>query len=340
MLPLRLLKCSSSLAGLRKICNATQFQRLLVLNQRQTICSSFYCTQIKKNEIVVETVKSSELLQEAIVKKKQQLQEKKQQIQENLHEKKLQFQEKKLQIQDNLHEKKQQFKENLHEKKLLIQENIRDTKSKVEEVIERENIFTVPNGLCIARIVMSPYLGYVIVQGDFSLAMGLMVTAGLTDLADGYIARNWKGQKSNFGSFLDPLADKCLMATLVVSLTYCSLMPLWLAVTILFRDVFLIAAAFVIRYKSLPPTHRSLSRYFDATHVTAQLAPTFISKVNTAVQLFTVAATLGAPVWSYVDHPALHGLWYLTGATTAAAALSYLVKKDTYKYIRREMKRK
>lgn len=311
MLPLRFLRCSSRLAGLRKACNthtiSTKFylpvtvtnasRRLL---EKQLRITSFYCTQIKKNDIAVKTVKSTELLKEALEKKKQQLQERKQQI----------------------------------------QENIRETRTKVEEAIVRENIFTIPNALCIGRIAMSPYLGYVIVQSDFKLAVGLMVFAGLTDLADGWIARTWKGQASKFGSFLDPLADKCLMATLVVSLGYCNLMPLWLAVTILFRDVFLIAAAFVIRYKSLPSSHRTLSRYFDATHVTAQLEPTFISKVNTAVQLFTVAASLGAPVWEYVDHPALHGLWYLTGATTVAAAISYVVKKDTYRYLQRGMKRK
>lgn len=313
MLPLRLLK---NTCRLQKLCNlsskhllTTEFHLPTSLNrkllEKYLTTTVFYCTQVKKNGLAtIKTVKGTELLQEAIVKKKQQLQEKKQQIQENL----------------------------------------RDTRTKVRErvelVIERENIFTIPNALCISRIIMSPYLGYVIVQGDFSLAVGLMVVAGLTDLADGWIARKWEGQKSNFGSFLDPLADKCLMATLVVSLGYCNLMPLWLASTILLRDVFLIAAAFVIRYKSLPDSHRTISRYFDATHATAQLAPTFISKVNTAVQLFTVAASLGAPVWSYIDHPALHGLWYLTGATTVLAAISYMIKKDTYKYLRREMKRK
>lgn len=312
MLPLRVFKCSSRLASLQKLCNihivSSEFQLLSVTYRRRlphlTSATTFYSTQVKKNDIAINTVKSTDLLQEALEKKKQQLQVKKQQL----------------------------------------QENIRDTRTKVrekvEEVIERENIFTIPNFLCVGRIAMSPYLGYMIVQGDYTIAMGLMIAAGLTDLADGYIARNWKGQKSNFGSFLDPLADKCLMGTLVVALGYCNLMPLWLAVTILFRDVFLIAAAFVIRYKSLPPTHRTLSRYFDATHVTAQLAPTFISKVNTVVQLSAVAASLGAPIWNYVDHPALHGLWYLTGAMTAAAAISYMVKKDTYKYLRREMKKK
>lgn len=311
MLPLRLFRCSGQLTGAIKLCNTniitTEFHltaQRRKLFDRFLASANFFSTQVKKNDIAIKTIKSSELFQEALVKKKLQLQEKKQQI----------------------------------------QENIRDTRTKVREkvelVIERENIFTIPNALCIGRIVMSPYLAYVIIQSDFSLAMGLMVFAGFTDLADGFIARNWKGQASNFGSFLDPLADKCLMATLVVSLGYCNLMPLWLAVTILSRDVFLIAAAFVIRYKSLPSTHRTLARYFDATHVTAQLAPTFISKVNTAVQLFTVAASLGAPVWNYVDHPALHGLWYLTGATTVAAAISYMVKKDTYKYLQREMKKK
>lgn len=322
MLPLRLLNCSTRVVNLQKVCNIS-------LKEVQRLPATFYCTQIKKNDLGIKTVDKAEFLQEAIVKKKQQLQEKKIQFQENAEL-----------LQEALVKKKQQLKE----KKIQIQENIRDTRTKVrekvEEVIERENILTIPNALCIGRIAMSPYLGYVIIQGDFTLGMGLMVAAGFTDLADGYIARNWKGQKSNFGSFLDPLADKCLMGTLVVALGYCQLMPLWLAVTILFRDVFLIAAAFVIRYKSLPATHRTLSRYFDATHATAQLEPTFISKVNTAVQLACVAVSLGAPIWNYVDHPALHGLWYLTGTMTAAAAISYLVKKDTYRFLRREMKKK
>jgi cardiolipin synthase (CMP-forming) len=339
MLPLRLVTCSARLARLHKLCNINtvhEFQRFTAYTQIPTFrlqSVTFYCTQIKKNDLAIKTVKGSELFQEALHKKKQQLHVKKLQIQEHIQDTRTKVREKVEEVQEHIQDTRTRVREKVEDTRTKVRE-------KVEEVIERENIFTIPNWLCVGRIVMSPYLGYVIVQGDFSLGMGLMVIAGLTDLADGYIARNYKGQMSKFGSFLDPLADKCLMGTLVVSLAYCQLMPLWLAVTILFRDVFLIAAAFVIRYKSLPPTHRTLAQYFDATHVTAQLAPTFISKVNTAVQLFTVAATLGAPVWNYVDHPALHGLWYLTGATTAAAAISYIVKKDTYKYLRRELKRK
>lgn len=308
MLPLKILQCSfrstTCRANIFRLKSYIVPQRILLVDQQkifggciqQFLVNYSNNAQFKKSDVSVKTVKRAEIFQEALEKKKQLIKEKKQQI----------------------------------------QDNIRDRKTKVEEVIERENIFTIPNFLCIGRIALSPYLGYVIIQSNYSVAIGLLIIAGLSDFADGYIARNWEGQKSNFGSFLDPLADKTLVASLVISMTYSNLMPLWLTSVILFRDIFLIAAAFVIRYNSLPPEHRTLTKYFDATHVTAQLAPTFISKVNTAVQLFTIASSLGAPVFNYSDHLILHGLWYLTGITTAAAALSYWTqRKETYKYLRK-----
>lgn len=239
----------------------------------------------------------------------------------------------KVAIEDALAKNKAILKE--HQGRLV--KDLRDKQTKVrervEEIIERENILTIPNALCVGRGLMSPYLGYVIVQQDYRLAMGLLLFAGLTDLLDGQIARRWPSQMSKAGSFLDPMADKLLMGSVVISLTYVELMPLWLTTVILGRDVFLVAAGFVIRYMSLPPP-KTLTRYFDASHATAQLAPTFISKVNTAVQLATVGISLGAPIWDYVDHPMLQGLWALTGLTTAAAAISYMTAKDTYKFLR------
>lgn len=89
------------------------------------------------------------------------------------------------------------------------------------------------------------------------------------------------------------------MGCLVVSLTYTNMFPLWLTGVIVSRDVLLILTGFVIRYKSLPPPI-TLTKYFDATYATAQLSPTFISKVNTVVQLVAVAASVGAPVWNYI----------------------------------------
>lgn len=231
----------------------------------------------------------------------------------------------------------QEKKQKLAESKNMILKDIRETKDKVkermEEVIEKENVVTIPNLLCLFRIAAAPYLGYLILQSEFNLAVAIFAFAGVTDLADGWIARSYPSQSSKFGSFLDPLADKVLIACLFLTLTYTGYIPIALTGMIIARDLLLVAAGFYIRYQSLPPP-KTLSRYFDATHVTAQLAPTYISKINTAIQLLLACSTLAAPVFNYVDHPLLHGLWYVTAGTTAASAISYIISQDTYKYFR------
>jgi cardiolipin synthase len=78
---------------------------------------------------------------------------------------------------------------------------------------------------------------------------------------------------------------------------------------------------------------KTLSRYFDITHATVQLAPTLISKINTVIQLLLVAGTLAAPVFDFVDHKLLQGLCYLTAIMTIASGISYIVSKNTYKIL-------
>ncbi|XP_071996602.1 cardiolipin synthase (CMP-forming) [Engystomops pustulosus] len=185
-----------------------------------------------------------------------------------------------------------------------------------------ENPWTIPNLLSMTRIGLSPVLGYLVVGKDFNLALGIFVLAGITDLLDGYIARNWANQKSALGSALDPLADKILISVLYVCLTYANLIPVPLTVMIILRDIILIGAVFYVRYKTLAPP-RTLNRYFNPCYATAQLEPTFISKMNTAVQLILVAASLAAPVFDYVDSVYLQALWCITAVTTVASGYSY-----------------
>ncbi|KAJ8963837.1 hypothetical protein NQ314_005352 [Rhamnusium bicolor] len=240
-------------------------------------------------------------------------------------------------------EKLRDTEQRLKEKRHAILQDIKETKNKVKEkvegIIERENVYTIPNFLCVGRIVLSPYLGMLIVQSEFDFALAILGVAAITDMLDGWIARTWESQSSNLGSFLDPMADKVLIGTLFLTLTYADLIPIALTSMIIARDVILVAAGFVIRYRSLPPP-RTLSRYFDVTHATAQLAPTFISKVNTGVQLLLVGSTLAAPVFHYVGHPVLEYLWYITGTTTIAAGLSYILSKNTYKILTKSSTKK
>ncbi|XP_053646923.2 probable cardiolipin synthase (CMP-forming) [Cherax quadricarinatus] len=225
----------------------------------------------------------------------------------------------------NIREAGQEFLEDFKEKKAKVRE-------KVDEIIERENIWTIPNFLCMSRIAFSPLLVHLVISSNYSWALGLFMFAGFTDLLDGWIARTFPGQASNIGSFLDPLADKVLVALLFLSLTYVGLIPLPLTGLIIYRDVLIIGAASYIRYKSLPPP-RTITRYFDATHATAKLAPTTLSKFNTAVQLSLITASLAAPVLCFSDHYLLKGLWWLTAATTLSSGISYIFSKDTYKIL-------
>ena len=213
-----------------------------------------------------------------------------------------------------------------------ILQDIKQTKRKVEEIIEKENIWTVPNLLCMGRIVTSPYLSYLILSQDYQVALWLLIIAGFSDLADGWIARTWTSQASKLGSFLDPVADKLLLGTLFLSLAWVGLVPVPLTCLVVTRDVAMVSAASYIRYKSLPPP-KTLARYFDPTHATVQLAPTYISKINTVVQLAFVAGTLAAPIFHFVNHPILEGLCYVTAITTLAGGLSYLISKNTYKLL-------
>lgn len=103
---------------------------------------------------------------------------------------------------------KQIIAENLEQKRLRMRESkeilvkgIRDQKTKVqekvkemEEIVERENILTIPNFLCVTRSFLSPYIGYVIIQGDYNLAIGLLAFAGITDLVSNITELNFYDQ--------------------------------------------------------------------------------------------------------------------------------------------------
>jgi len=208
-------------------------------------------------------------------------------------------------------------------------------KAKLEQMKEmKEDIFTVPNMLSTLRILATPVLGYLIVTEDFVSSIALFGVAGITDLLDGFIARNFKNQKSVLGTILDPLADKILISVLTVSLTVVSLLPVPLTALILSRDALLIGYAFYLRFKSLP-SPKSISRYFDINFPTVELRPNLLGKANTVLQLALVGGSLAAPVLGFVDHPYLHYLWYTVACSTILSSISYVINvKESVEYLK------
>ncbi len=92
-----------------------------------------------------------------------------------------------------------------------------------------------PNKLTLLRIIIAPIFMYFFIIEDFQMrlvALGLFIIAALTDLADGYYARKF-GIITGFGKFMDPLADKILVSSALISfiaLGYVSPLPVFLII--------------------------------------------------------------------------------------------------------------
>lgn len=203
-----------------------------------------------------------------------------------------------------------------------------------------ENIYTVPNVLTFSRLVAAPLVGYLLVHDYLAAALSLFAYAGITDLIDGFIARRYHLQ-TVVGTVIDPMADKMLMTISVACLALNGSIPVWLAVLILGRDVGLAISALYYRWISLPPP-KTMARYWDFSLPSAEVKPTNISKINTALQLFLVGSAMAIPVipesvlgaWGL--HESMIGLQYLVAATTIWSGLSYVFSKDAVKILTRE----
>ncbi|KAF8159407.1 CDP-alcohol phosphatidyltransferase-domain-containing protein [Crassisporium funariophilum] len=202
----------------------------------------------------------------------------------------------------------------------------------------KENIYTLPNLLTLSRIVACPVLAWSILDGNYHFATGLLVYAGFTDLLDGWLARRYN-MSSVLGTILDPAADKALMTTLTITLAMQELIPVPLAVIILGRDVLLSLSAFYIRYSTLPHP-KTFSRYWDFSLPSAEVRPTNISKVNTALQLLLMGTTTISPILPFDLGVSLQGLQWLVATTTIWSGLSYLVTKDVVRIVAQTKKPK
>lgn len=141
------------------------------------------------------------------------------------------------------------------------------------------------------------------------------------------------------GTILDPLADKALMTILTVTLTLKGLLPTYLAVLILGRDALLALSALYYRWISLPPP-KTMARYWDFSLPSAEVRPTAISKVNTALQLVLLGVSMGVPLLEMgpVLGWALAGLQWTVAATTVASGASYVGSKDAVRILGRDGK--
>jgi len=109
----------------------------------------------------------------------------------------------------------------------------------------------IPNLLSVIRILLVPVFVYLYIKGYRAYAIGVFITAGLTDVIDGYIARKYNCT-SDLGKILDPLADKLLQLSAFLCLYQSKLVPMWMPVAYFSKELLTaLGAAFVFRRKKL-----------------------------------------------------------------------------------------
>lgn len=167
---------------------------------------------------------------------------------------------------------------------------------------------TIPNLITLARILLTPLFIIFLIQGCYRKALIVFLLAGLSDLADGLIARRWQ-QKSRLGSYLDPLADKLLISSSFVTLSIAHQIPPWLTVVVISRDVALALGVLLLRLAEYPLTIR----------------PSLAGKWTATLQLATVLVVLVGKIW-FVPLELLLGLFWLTGGLTALSGIQYLYR--------------
>ena len=126
-----------------------------------------------------------------------------------------------------------------------------------------------PNLLTLLRLFIIPFLIIEILDGNFGVAFGLFVLAGVSDGLDGVLAR-WLSQQTKLGLYLDPIADKLLLSTLFVVLTHVSLIPRYVTVLVFSRDLGILL----------------ISTLLFATNTLRDFRPSLFGKLNTVVQIF------------------------------------------------------
>jgi CDP-diacylglycerol---glycerol-3-phosphate 3-phosphatidyltransferase len=141
---------------------------------------------------------------------------------------------------------------------------------------EKASLWTLPNRLSIIRILFVPLIIIFISTEEEELIFAaclLFIIAGITDGLDGYIARKMS-MKTKLGLYLDPIADKLLVTSVLITLSYYRLVPLWITLILVGRE-FLI---------------NGLRSFYATEGIT--IYPSFSGKLKTALQIVGIICIL------------------------------------------------
>ena len=168
-----------------------------------------------------------------------------------------------------------------------------------------------PNSLTILRILLIPvFIGFLLYE-RYEYSLAVLLLAGLTDGLDGTIARV-ANQRTRLGAYLDPLADKLLLTSGFVTLSVLHLVPSWIAIVVVSRDMMLMTGTLLAR---LTESHLDIS-------------PTLLGKGTTLVQ-FSYLILVVVLTSRQMDLRLIQPLLYLMVCVTVMSGFHYLYRGFT-----------
>ena len=168
----------------------------------------------------------------------------------------------------------------------------------------------IPNLLTLLRILLVPVTVIFLMQGTFTKALIVLVISGITDALDGFLARILK-QQTVLGAYLDPIADKALLASCFVTLSIKGIIPGWFTVIVISRDLIILIGIAIMSIMSIP----------------YKIRPSFISKITTALQLFTLVFFLLFRIFpGLINYVWLLILQWLTVLFTVVSGINYMLR--------------
>lgn len=165
----------------------------------------------------------------------------------------------------------------------------------------------IPNIISLLRILLVLPVVYLLLQGEFAWALLLFLIAGISDGVDGYLAKRNHWQ-SRLGSILDPLADKLLLISSFMVLGWLAVIPMWLVLAVLLRDLVIIIGG--VAY------HVLIGEY--------EMTPTIVSKMNTFAQISLVLITVFSNGLYLLPEAVIDFIVHVVLATTLLSGADYV----------------
>ncbi len=167
----------------------------------------------------------------------------------------------------------------------------------------------IPNAICVLRILLVAPTLWALAGGRYGLALVLVCIAGFSDALDGFLAKRFDW-RSRLGGLLDPLADKVLLVSLFILLAWLGLIPVWLAVVAIGRDIVIVSGGLTYNFLIGP----------------VQPEPSGASKLNTLAQLLCITAVLVQEALGLRIGPVVTASGAAVLVTSVVSGLDYVIR--------------